>query len=107
MPGSVEMKLEMVVMPVSDVDRAKEFYMNLGWRLDADFVISDDFRLLQLTPPGSEASVLFGKGVRSAADGSAEKLLLSASGSTRGLRRTGPLPLRRCCLWCRGDDPRL
>jgi catechol 2,3-dioxygenase-like lactoylglutathione lyase family enzyme len=75
-PDTVEMKLEMVVMPVSDVDRAKEFYMDLGWRLDADFVISDDFRVLQLTPPGSEASILFGKGVRSTADGSAEKLLL-------------------------------
>src|SRR5215831_7525337 len=75
-PDTIETKLEMVVMRVSDVDRAKGFYMNLGWRLDADFVISDDFRVVQLTPPGSEASILFGTGVRSASDGSAEKLLL-------------------------------
>jgi len=75
-PGAVEMKLEMVLLPVSDVDRAKAFYTNLGWRLDADFPIAEDFRVVQLTPPGSEASILFGKGVKGAADNSPEKLLL-------------------------------
>ena len=72
---TVEMQLEMVVIPVTDVDRAKQFYTRLGWRLDADFPISDDFRLVQLTPPGSQASILFGKGVK-AAGGATEKLLL-------------------------------
>jgi catechol 2,3-dioxygenase-like lactoylglutathione lyase family enzyme len=55
-PVTVEMKLEVVVIPVSDVDRAKEFYARLGWRLDADRVIGDNFRLVQFTPPGSGAS---------------------------------------------------
>ena len=67
-----DLKLEVVVIPVSDVDRAKEFYLGLGWRLDADFPISDDFRIVQVTPPGSGCSIQFGKGVSSAAPGSAE-----------------------------------
>src|SRR5689334_13441518 len=74
--GAIDMKLEMVLLPVSDVDRAKSFYTNLGWRLDADFPISDDFRVVQFTPPGSEASILFGKGVKATADSSPAKLLL-------------------------------
>ena len=57
------MKLEIVVIPVSDVDRAKRFYSNLGWRLDADFVRGDEFRVLQFTPPGSSCSIIFGKGI--------------------------------------------
>ena len=79
MSGTVEMKLEMVVMPVSDADRAREFYTNLGWRLDADFLISDDFRVVQLTPPGSQASILFGTGVKTAGNGSAEVPLNASS----------------------------
>lgn len=67
-----DLKLEVVVIPVSNVDRAKEFYLGLGWRLDADFPISDDFRIVQVTPPGSGCSIQFGKGVSSAAPGSAE-----------------------------------
>ena len=59
----VDMKLEVVLIGVSDVDRAKAFYQNLGWRLDGDFVISDDFRVIQFTPHHSDASIIFGKGV--------------------------------------------
>jgi catechol 2,3-dioxygenase-like lactoylglutathione lyase family enzyme len=75
----VDMKLEAVVIPVSDVDRAKRFYGNLGWRLDADFVVGDRFRVVQFTPPGSPASIHFGKGLTSAAPGSAQKLYLVVS----------------------------
>jgi len=57
----VDMKFEIVVIPVSDVDRAKDFYAKLGWRLDADYAHNDDFRVLQFTPPGSGCSVIFGK----------------------------------------------
>jgi catechol 2,3-dioxygenase-like lactoylglutathione lyase family enzyme len=73
----VDMKLEVVLLAVSDVDRAKSFYENLGWRLDADFVISDDFRVVQLTPHNSLASIIFGKGVTSVKPGSAGSLVLA------------------------------
>jgi catechol 2,3-dioxygenase-like lactoylglutathione lyase family enzyme len=76
---SVDMKLEVVVIPVADVDRSKRFYGNLGWRLDADFIVSDDFRVVQFTPPGSACSIHFGKGVTSAAPGSAQRLYLIVS----------------------------
>ena len=72
----MDMKLEVVVVPVSDVDRAKSFYESLGWRLDADFAGDGGFRVVQLTPPGSACSVIFGSGVTSAAPGSAEGLQL-------------------------------
>jgi catechol 2,3-dioxygenase-like lactoylglutathione lyase family enzyme len=75
----VDMKLEVVVIPVSDVDRAKAFYRALGWREDADFTTDDTFRVVQLTPPGSAASVIFGTGVTAAAPGSAEGLQLVVS----------------------------
>jgi catechol 2,3-dioxygenase-like lactoylglutathione lyase family enzyme len=75
----VDMKLEVVVIPVSDVDRAKEFYARLGWRLDADFATGDDFRVIQFTPPGSGCSVIFGKNVTAAAPGSAQGLYLIVS----------------------------
>jgi catechol 2,3-dioxygenase-like lactoylglutathione lyase family enzyme len=71
-----EMKLEVVVLPVWDVDRAKDFYQRLGWRLDADFKGSDDLRVVQLTPPGSACSIIFGTGVSSAVPGSAQGLHL-------------------------------
>jgi catechol 2,3-dioxygenase-like lactoylglutathione lyase family enzyme len=77
--ANVDMKLEIVVIPVSDVDRAKEFYGRLGWRLDADFAAGDDFRVIQFTPPGSGCSVIFGKNVTSAAPGSAQGLYLIVS----------------------------
>src|SRR6202158_3019282 len=72
----MDMRLEIVVLPVSDVDRAKQFYVGLGWRLDADFVVDDDFRVVQLTPPGSPCSIIFGTGVTDAAPGSAGGLYL-------------------------------
>jgi catechol 2,3-dioxygenase-like lactoylglutathione lyase family enzyme len=74
--GTVDMKLEVVVIPVSDVDRAKRFYGDLGWRLDADFVVGDAFRGVQFTPPGSSCSIHFGIGVTSAVPGSARGLYL-------------------------------
>jgi catechol 2,3-dioxygenase-like lactoylglutathione lyase family enzyme len=77
--GTVDMKLEVVVIPVSDVDRAKRFYGDLGWRLDADFVVGEEFRGVQFTPPGSPASIHFGKGIPSAAPGSANGLYLVVS----------------------------
>src|SRR6267154_2771704 len=76
---TVDMKLEIVVIPVSDVDRAKRFYGGLGWRLDADFAGADDFRVIQFTPPGSGCSVIFGKNVTAAAPGSAQGLYLIVS----------------------------
>src|SRR5713101_5973949 len=75
----VDTKLEIVVIPVSDVDRAKEFYVRLGWRLDADYDNGDDFRVIQFTPPGSGCSVIFGKNVTAAAPGSAQGLYLIVS----------------------------
>jgi catechol 2,3-dioxygenase-like lactoylglutathione lyase family enzyme len=75
----VDMKLEVVVIPVSDVDRAKAFYGSLGWRLDADFAGGDDYRVIQFTPPGSGCSVIFGKNVTAAAPGSAQGLYLIVS----------------------------
>jgi catechol 2,3-dioxygenase-like lactoylglutathione lyase family enzyme len=76
---SSDMKLEVVVIPVSDVGRAKEFYGRLGWRLDADFDNGADFRVMQFTPPGSGCSVIFGKTITSAAPGSAQGLYLIVS----------------------------
>src|SRR4249920_1122649 len=76
---SIDMKLEAVVIPVSDVDRAKEFYVNLRWRLDADFPFDNGFRVVQLTPPGSGCSVQFGTKMTSAAPGSAQGLYLIVS----------------------------
>ena len=76
---TLDMKLEIVVIPVSDVDRAKHFYGGLGWRLDADFAAGDDFRVMQFTPPGSGCSVIFGKNVTAAAPGSAQGLYLIVS----------------------------
>jgi catechol 2,3-dioxygenase-like lactoylglutathione lyase family enzyme len=72
-------KLEVIVIPVSDVDRAKEFYEGLRWRLDADFASGDSFRVIQFTPPGSDCSVIFGKNVTAAAPGSAQGLYLIVS----------------------------
>ena len=74
-PGT-DLKLEVVVIPVSDVDRAKRFYQDLGWRLDADFAHGDDWRLVQMTPPGSPCSMMFGKGFTTAAPGSVQGTFL-------------------------------
>jgi len=75
----VDLKLEVVVIPVSDAVRAKEFYTRLGWRLDADLAAGEDFRVIQFTPPGSGCSVIFGKNVSPAAPGSAQGLYLIVS----------------------------
>jgi catechol 2,3-dioxygenase-like lactoylglutathione lyase family enzyme len=75
----MDFKLEVVVLPVADVDRAKDFYKTLGWREDADLVAGADYRVVQLTPPGSPCSVIFGIGLTSAAPGSAEGLQLVVS----------------------------
>jgi catechol 2,3-dioxygenase-like lactoylglutathione lyase family enzyme len=75
----VDMKVEVVIIPVSDVDRAKEFYVKLGWRLDADFANGNDWRGVQFTPPGSGCSVIFGRNVTTAAPGSAQGLYLAVS----------------------------
>src|SRR3954464_1449542 len=76
---SVDQRLEVIVIPVSDVDRAKAFYAKLGWRLDADFAAGNDWRGIQFTPPGSAASGIFGKNVTAAAPGSAQGLYLIVS----------------------------
>ena len=77
--ATVDLKLEVVVIPVSDVDRAKRFYEGLGWRLDADFSGADSWRGVQVTPPGSPCSIHFGKGITTAAPGSAQNLYLVVS----------------------------
>src|SRR5215213_6240850 len=77
--GRADMKLEVVVIPVFDVDRAKRFYRDLGWRLDADFVVGDTFRGIQFTPPGSPCSIQFGTGAPSGVPGSARGLYLVVS----------------------------
>jgi len=77
--ASVDLKFEIVILPVSDVDRAKKFYQGLGWRLDAEFDSGKDFRIMQFTPPGSGCSVIFGKNVTAAAPGSAQGLYLVVS----------------------------
>jgi len=76
-PGGVEMRLEVVVLPVADVDRSKRFYASLGWREDADFAAGDDFRVVQVTPPQSQASIHFGKGLTKAEPGSVVRLYLA------------------------------
>jgi catechol 2,3-dioxygenase-like lactoylglutathione lyase family enzyme len=75
----VDMKLEVVTLPVADVDRAKSFYQSLGWRLDADIAAGDSFRVVQFTPPHSACSVAFGKGVTTGEPGSVQRLILAVS----------------------------
>jgi catechol 2,3-dioxygenase-like lactoylglutathione lyase family enzyme len=75
--GTIDMKLEVVTLPVSDVDRAKRFYESLGWRLDADFSAGDEIRGVQLTPPHSECSIHIGKGLTAAEPGSAQRMMLA------------------------------
>jgi catechol 2,3-dioxygenase-like lactoylglutathione lyase family enzyme len=77
--GILDMKLEVIVIPVANVERAKQFYGGLGWRLDADFAFDDGFRVIQFTPPGSGASVIFGTNVTAAAPGSVRGLYLIVS----------------------------
>ena len=79
MRSGLDLKLEVVAIPVSDIERAKRFYGGLGWRLDADFAVGDEIRIVQFTPPGSPCSIHFGKGVTPAAPGSARGLYLVVS----------------------------
>ena len=110
--ATTDLKLEVVVIPVSDVDRAKRFYESLGWRLDADFASGDDWRLVQMTPPGSPCSVMFGKGFTPAAPGSVQGTFLvvdDLDGSTRpadwtGCRGERGVPFRWHAAPCRRDD---
>ncbi|HEU5182056.1 MAG TPA: VOC family protein [Candidatus Polarisedimenticolia bacterium] len=88
----IAQKLEVVIIPVSDVDRAKRFYEGLGWRLDADFANGDNWRVVQLTPPGSPCSVFIGKGLTSAAPGSIQGTFLAVEdveAARAGLRESG------------------
>ena len=75
--GAIDMKLEVVTLPVSDVDRAKHFYQSLGWRMDADIAAGDAFRVVQVTPPRSACSIAFGKGVTTGEPGSVQRLILA------------------------------
>src|SRR5829696_4055840 len=75
--GTVDMKLEVVTVPVADVDRAKRFYQSLGWRLDIDLVVGDDFRQVQMTPPRSQCSIHFGKGITAMEPGCLDRLMLA------------------------------
>lgn len=77
--AQIDMKLEVVMIGVSDIDRAKAFYEKLGWRFDGDFAGGDDFRIVQMTPPNSQASIIFGKGIRSAKPGLADSLVLAVN----------------------------
>ncbi len=107
--AKIDMKFEIVVIPVSDIDRAKEFYTKLGWRLDADYDNGSDFRVIQFTPPGSGCSVIFGRNVTAAAPGSAQGLYLIVSdvAAARNAliasrrRRERSLPQCRRLLWPR------
>jgi len=113
----MNMKLEVVIIPVSDVDRAKAFYVKLGFRLDID-IVNENFRGIQFTPPRSEASIIFGKGVTSAKSGSADLVLAVDNVDTtredliaRGINVSEGIPLRRrslqqhdrelACRWAR------
>src|SRR5215217_6926569 len=77
--GRVDMKLEVVVLPLSDIDRAKQFYAHLGWRLDVDRATNDGLRVVHFTPPGSQCSILFGTGITVAETGSVQGLHLIVS----------------------------
>jgi len=93
--ATVEFKLEVVVIPVADVDRAKRFYGDLGWRLDADVAVGDAFRVVQFTPPGSPCSIHFGRGLTTAAPGSAQGTYLVVSDTAKEGLVNGPDPKRR------------
>ena len=112
--ATTDLKLEVVVIPVSDVDRARRFYESLGWRLDADFTNGEDWHLVQMTPPGSPCSVMFGKGFTSAVPGSVQGTFLvvddlEAARATHwtGRRCDRGVPFRRQPPSCRrAERPR-
>jgi catechol 2,3-dioxygenase-like lactoylglutathione lyase family enzyme len=100
--GKVDLKLEAVIIPVSDVNRAKRFYGSLGWRLDADFAFDNGFRVVQFTPPGSECSIQFGTKITSAAPGSAQDLYLVVSDiqAAPATARSPPSAIRTAMAGC-------
>jgi len=100
---TVDMRLEVVIIPVSDVDRAKRFYGGLGWRLDADFAAGDDFRVIQFTPPGFKCSVIFGKNVTASSgyERAIGRLLRECS---LGASRSGRAPARSTNSTSEGDS---
>ena len=114
--STIDMNLEVVTLPVADVDRAKDFYASLGWRFDIDLVVSDDLRTVQFTPPHSQSSIQFGKGRTTAEPGSAQAMILvvddidaaraicsaAASTSARSVRRGRPASSRRAARTSRG-----
>lgn len=87
--GTCDMNLEVVTLPVSDVDRAKSFYQSLGWRLDADIAVGDAFRVVQVTPPHSACSIAFGKGVTTGEPGSVKRLILAVDDVDAARRDVG------------------
>ena len=126
--GKIDFKLEVVIIPVCDVDRAKRFYESLGWRLDADFATGEDVRVVQMTPPASPCSIQFGKGITTPTPGSVQGLYLVVSdmeaaratlighgvdvsevfhyAAVRGPRLPGPDPERRSYRsWASFSDP--
>lgn len=118
--AAADLKLEVVVIPVADVDRARRFYEGLGWRLDADFASGDDWRLVQMTPPGSPCSIMFGKGFTPAAPGSVQGTFLVVDDleaartqlAARGVEVSEPFHFQNDLLTARtgsrtpGRDPR-
>ena len=102
----VDLKFEAVVIPVSDVDRAKEFYKSLGWRLDADFRFDNGFRIVQFTPPGSGCSVQFGTNITTAVPGSARGLYLVASDIEAARNELAAQRCRSQRCFSRGDSGR-
>ena len=106
--GTIDMKLEVVTLPVSDVDRAKRFYQSLGWRLDADIAVGDAFRVVQLTPTHSACSVAFGKGVTTGDPGSVQRLILAVydvDAARAGPGQPGHRGQRVCSTWPGGRVP--
>jgi len=100
--ADLDMKLEVVVIPVSDVDRAKEFYSRLGWQLDADRAVGDNFRLVQFTPPGSGSSIQFGVNLTSAAPGSAQAMR-SLTSRRRAANSSHTASMRARCFTVRPE----
>jgi catechol 2,3-dioxygenase-like lactoylglutathione lyase family enzyme len=91
-PATVALRLEVAVLPVADVDRAKAFYQGLGWRLDADVAVDEGYRVVQFTPPGSPAAIIFGQGITTMAPGSVQDLMLivdDLDAAREGLSRRG------------------
>ena len=109
--GVCDMKLEVVTLPVADVDRAKRFYEDLGWRCDADVAVGDSFRAVQMTPPHSDCSIAFGKGLTTGEPGSVKRLMLASTTSTPRERTSADVAFEVSDVFhldrrpCPGADP--